>query len=58
MVLQGKEPQQHPHLPRERQPAAPPKVIPGTLDYMAPEQTGRVNRSTDTRSGLYSLGVT
>ena len=45
-------------LPRERQPAAPPEVIAGTLAYMAPEQTGRMNRSIDARSDLYALGVT
>ena len=45
-------------LPHEHQAPAPPEIIAGTLAYMAPEQTGRVNRSMDTRSDLYSLGVT
>jgi len=45
-------------LPRERQVLAPPEVIAGTLAYMAPEQTGRMNRSIDARSDLYALGVT
>jgi PAS domain S-box-containing protein len=44
--------------PRERQSAVPPEIIAGTLAYMAPEQTGRMNRSIDIRSDLYSLGVT
>jgi len=39
-------------LPRERQALAPPEVIAGTLAYMAPEQTGRMNRSIDARSDL------
>jgi PAS domain S-box-containing protein len=45
-------------LPREHQPPAPPEVIAGTLAYMAPEQTGRMNRSVDSRSDLYALGIT
>jgi PAS domain S-box-containing protein len=34
------------------------EFIAGSLPYMAPEQTGRMNRSVDSRSDLYSLGVT
>src|ERR1700676_1387901 len=45
-------------LPREHQAPAPPELIAGTLAYMAPEQTGRMNRSVDSRSDLYALGVT
>jgi predicted ATPase/signal transduction histidine kinase len=42
---------------RERLTPAPPEIIAGTLAYMSPEQTGRMNRSMDARSDLYSLGV-
>src|SRR5713226_1661344 len=45
-------------LPRERQAPAPPESIAGPLAYMAPEQTGRMNRSIHERSDLYALGVT
>jgi predicted ATPase/signal transduction histidine kinase/tRNA A-37 threonylcarbamoyl transferase component Bud32 len=38
-------------------PATAP-LIEGSLPYMSPEQTGRMNRSVDERSDLYSLGVT
>ncbi len=45
-------------LRRERQSLEPPEFIAGTLAYMAPEQTGRMNRSIDSRSDLYACGVT
>jgi predicted ATPase/class 3 adenylate cyclase len=34
-----------------------PDHIVGTLPFMAPEQTGRMNRIVDYRSDLYSLGI-
>jgi len=35
-----------------------PEVIKGTLAYMSPEQTGRMNREVDYRTDMYSLGIT
>ncbi|OCQ93363.1 serine/threonine protein kinase [Oscillatoriales cyanobacterium USR001] len=35
-----------------------PNVLEGTLAYMSPEQTGRMNRSLDYRTDFYSLGAT
>ena len=35
-----------------------PKEFEGTLSYISPEQTGRMNRMIDYRTDMYSLGVT
>ncbi|GAB4302093.1 MAG: AAA family ATPase [Oscillatoriaceae cyanobacterium] len=45
-------------LPKENQEIANPNILEGTLAYMSPEQTGRMNRGIDYRSDFYSLGVT
>lgn len=36
----------------------PPKALEGTLEYLSPEQTGRMNRAVDYRTDFYSLGIT
>ena len=45
-------------LPKETQEIQSPNVLEGTLAYLSPEQTGRMNRGIDYRSDFYSLGVT
>ena len=45
-------------LPRETQALTSPNVLEGTLGYLSPEQTGRMNRGIDYRTDFYSLGIT
>src|SRR3954468_4543148 len=45
-------------VPAEQQAIASPKLLEGTLAYMSPEQTGRMNRVLDYRTDFYSLGAT
>ncbi|HGG57839.1 MAG TPA: serine/threonine protein kinase, partial [Nannocystis exedens] len=45
-------------LPRASASFSNPSVLEGTLPYIAPEQTGRMNRTVDLRADLYSLGIT
>jgi predicted ATPase/signal transduction histidine kinase/CheY-like chemotaxis protein len=45
-------------LPSEQQEIETPQILEGTLFYMSPEQTGRMNRTLDWRTDFYSLGVT
>ncbi len=45
-------------LTRENPVLKHPNVLEGTLAYISPEQTGRMNRSLDYRTDFYSLGVT
>ena len=44
-------------LPRLSAPLKNPEFLEGTLAYIAPEQTGRLNRSLDYRADLYALGA-
>jgi predicted ATPase/signal transduction histidine kinase/FixJ family two-component response regulator len=45
------------YLPFEDQLISSPQLLEGTLIYMSPEQTGRMNRSLDYRTDFYSLGM-
>ncbi|MBW4562740.1 MAG: AAA family ATPase [Mojavia pulchra JT2-VF2] len=45
-------------LSRENLTVSNPNLLEGTLAYISPEQTGRMNRSIDYRTDFYSLGVT
>ncbi len=45
-------------LSREYQKAVNPDILEGSLFYLSPEQTGRMNRAIDYRTDFYSLGVT
>ncbi|HRI64907.1 MAG TPA: AAA family ATPase [Polyangium sp.] len=44
-------------LSRQTQAITSPEVLEGTIPYISPEQTGRMNRSIDYRTDFYSLGV-
>jgi predicted ATPase/signal transduction histidine kinase len=45
-------------LPRENQEIIDPNQLEGTLAYLSPEQTGRMNRGIDYRTDFYAVGVT
>ncbi|AFZ02494.1 AAA family ATPase [Calothrix sp. PCC 6303] len=45
-------------LPKETQEIENPNILEGTLAYLAPEQSGRMNRGIDYRADFYALGVT
>ncbi|BAY12352.1 trifunctional serine/threonine-protein kinase/ATP-binding protein/sensor histidine kinase [Calothrix sp. NIES-2098] len=45
-------------LPKENSEIKSPNILEGTLAYISPEQTGRMNRGIDYRTDFYSLGVT
>jgi len=44
-------------LSREEPAVKNPNILEGTLAYISPEQTGRMNRVLDYRTDFYSLGV-
>ncbi|MEH2115327.1 trifunctional serine/threonine-protein kinase/ATP-binding protein/sensor histidine kinase [Nostoc sp.] len=45
-------------LLQEKPKLSNPDLLEGTLAYMSPEQTGRMNRTVDYRTDFYSLGIT
>lgn len=45
-------------LPKESVDITNPNGLEGTLAYLAPEQSGRMNRGIDYRADFYALGVT
>ena len=45
-------------LPKESQEIKNPETLEGTLAYLSPEQTGRMNRGIDYRADFYALGIT
>ena len=42
---------------QQNQPIFKPDRLQGTLEYIAPEQTGRTNRAIDIRTDIYSFGA-
>jgi len=46
------------NLPKEIAEIVSPNILEGSLPYLSPEQTGRMNRGIDYRTDFYSLGVT
>ena len=45
-------------LPHENPAFQHPNLLEGTLAYISPEQTGRMNRRLDQRADFYALGIT
>ncbi|MEO1088193.1 MAG: protein kinase, partial [Acidobacteriota bacterium] len=45
-------------ISREKQPVVSLQSLEGSLQYLSPEQTGRMNRPVDYRTDFYAFGVT
>jgi predicted ATPase/GAF domain-containing protein/tRNA A-37 threonylcarbamoyl transferase component Bud32 len=45
-------------ITKEAQDVTLPNILRGTLKYISPEQTGRMNKPVDYRTDFYSLGIT